>query len=92
VAAFTANYAHKTSVEFEDSGVAVLRFYSGAIGSVCFTINSHNKNMEGSITIHAENGSVKIGGQYLNELEYENVKDLGPTRLREGRGANQYGE
>ena len=31
--------------------------------------------MEGSLTIFGEKGTVKIGGQYLNELEYQNIKD-----------------
>lgn len=92
VRAFTDNFCHQHSVEFEDTGVAILRFQNGAIGNVNFTINSFGKNMEGSLTLFCKNGTVKIGGQYLNEIEYENVKDTGPTLLREGRKANEYGE
>jgi UDP-N-acetyl-2-amino-2-deoxyglucuronate dehydrogenase len=90
--AFTNNYCHKDSIEFEDSGVAILRFYNGAIGSVNFTINSFQRNMEGSLTLFCEKGTVKIGGQYLNEIEYQQVKDLEPAQLKTGRPANQYGE
>jgi len=92
VQAFTDNYCHEGCVEFEDSGVAILRFYNGTIGSVNFTINSFGKNMEGSLTLFCENGSIKIGGQYLNEIEYENVKAMPPSELRVGRKANEYGE
>lgn len=92
VSAFVDNYCHQHSVEFEDSGVAILRFHSGAIGSVNFTINSYGKNMEGSLTMFCENGTVKIGGQYLNEIEYENVMGLDKTTLRAGRTANDYGQ
>jgi UDP-N-acetyl-2-amino-2-deoxyglucuronate dehydrogenase len=92
VAAFTDNYMHKHSIEFEDAGAAILRFYNGAIGSVNFTINSFGKNMEGSLTLFCEKGTIKIGGQYLNEIEYENVEGMDPTQLREGRSANEYGQ
>ena len=88
---FVANYTHP-KIEFEDAGVAILRFANGAIGGVNFTINSYGKNMEGSLTVFAEKGTVKIGGQYLNEIEYENVEGLAPSELREGRPANAYGQ
>lgn len=92
VASFTHNYCHQDSVEFEDAGVAILRFFNGAIGSVSFTINAYGKNMEGSLTLFCEKGTVKIGGQYLNEIEYENVEGMDPTQLREGRPPNEYGQ
>jgi predicted dehydrogenase len=90
--AFTNNYCHQKSVEFEDAGVAILRFYNGAIGSVNFTINAFARNMEGSLTLFCEKGTVKIGGQYLNEIEYQQVKDLAPAQLKTGRPPNEYGE
>jgi UDP-N-acetyl-2-amino-2-deoxyglucuronate dehydrogenase len=90
--AFTDNYNHKSSIEFEDAGVAILKFYNGAIGSVNFTINSFARNMEGSITLFCEKGTVKVGGQYLNEIEYQQVKDLEPAQLKTGRPPNEYGE
>ena len=91
VMAFTDNYCHKRSIEFEDAGVAILRFYTGTIGSVNFTINSYGKNMEGSLTLFCENGTIKIGGQYLNEIEYQHVKGIEQTKLEIGRPANEYG-
>jgi UDP-N-acetyl-2-amino-2-deoxyglucuronate dehydrogenase len=92
VMAFTHNFCHKESVEFEDTGVAILRFSTGAIGSVNFTINSYNRNMEGSLTLFCENGTIKIGGQYLNEIEYQQVKGMKLTELKAGRPANEYGD
>jgi predicted dehydrogenase len=89
--AFTGNFAHKGIIEFEDTGVVALEFYNGAIGTINYTVNSFEKNMEGSLTIFAEKGSVKIGGQYLNELEYQNIKDYKIENLPEGNKPNNYG-
>jgi predicted dehydrogenase len=47
--------------------------------------------MEGSLTIFAENGTVKIGGQYLNELEYQNIKNFKIENLPQGNKPNNYG-
>ena len=88
---FMNNFAHKGMIEFEDTGVVALEFYNGAVGTINYTVNSHQKNMEGSLTIFAENGTVKIGGQYLNELEYQNIKDFEFKDLPAGNIANNYG-
>ncbi|MEY4570849.1 MAG: hypothetical protein RLZ10_42 [Bacteroidota bacterium] len=89
--AFIGNYTHKGIIEFEDTGVVALEFYNGAIGTINYTVNSFEKNMEGSLTIFAEKGTVKIGGQYLNELEYQNIKDYKIENLPEGNKPNNYG-
>jgi UDP-N-acetyl-2-amino-2-deoxyglucuronate dehydrogenase len=89
--AFTGNYTHKDIIEFEDTGVVILEFYNGAIGTVNYTVNSYGKNMEGSLTIFAEKGTVKIGGQYLNELEYQNIEGFKIENLPEGNKSNNYG-
>lgn len=91
VYAITSNFAHKNIIEFEDSGVVALQFYNGAIGTINYTVNSHSKNMEGSLTIFAEKGTVKIGGQYLNELEYQDVENFEFKDLPIGNTANNYG-
>lgn len=89
--AFTGNYDHQGIIEFEDTGVIILEFYNGAIGTVNYTVNSYGKNMEGSLTIFGEKGTVKIGGQYLNEMEYQNIEDFKIENLPEGNKANSYG-
>lgn len=91
VHAYTDNFGHKGIVEYEDEGVAILRFRSGTLGTVSFSINTHAKNMEGSLTLICEYGTVKIGGQYLNELEYQNIKDTVIADLPQGGPANEYG-
>lgn len=89
--AFTANFSHQKVIEFEDTGVVVLQFENGIIGSLHFTVNAFQKNMEGSLTIFAEKGTVKIGGQYLNELEYQCIDHFEIRDLPKGNPANNYG-
>jgi predicted dehydrogenase len=89
--ALTGNFAHKEIIEFEDTGVVALEFYNGALGTINYTVNSYGKNMEGSLTIFAEKGTVKIGGQYLNELEYQNIEGFRFENLPQGNTANNYG-
>ncbi len=91
VEAFTSNFAHKGIIEFEDTGVVILEFSNGAIGTINYTVNSFEKNMEGSLTIFGEKGTVKIGGQYLNELEYQNIENYKIENLPEGNKPNNYG-
>ena len=91
VYAMTDNYAHRSVIEFEDTGAVLLKFANGMIGSIHFTINSFKKNMEGSLTIFGEEGTVKIGGEYLNELEYSNIKNFNLDTLPAGNIANDYG-
>ncbi|OQP50804.1 oxidoreductase [Niastella yeongjuensis] len=91
VQSMMANYAHQGIIEFEDTGVVTLQFVNGAIGTINYTVNSYSKNMEGSLTIFGEKGTVKIGGQYLNELEYQHIEDYRIADLPAGNIANEYG-
>lgn len=88
---FSSNFNHQNQIEFEDTGAVVVEFYNGAIGTINYTVNSYGKNMEGSLTIFGEKGTVKIGGQYLNELEYQNIENFEFKDLPEGNKANEYG-
>ena len=90
VQSYLTNVSHPT-IEFEDAGVANFRFESGAIGNIHFTINSYEQNMEGSLTIFAEKGTVKIGGQYLNELSYQRLEGGTLPAPEQGNPPNLYG-
>jgi UDP-N-acetyl-2-amino-2-deoxyglucuronate dehydrogenase len=91
VKAILNNYAHKSIIDFEDTGVAILEFENGITGTLNYTVNSHHKNMEGSLTIFAEKGTVKIGGEYLNRIEYQDIEGYTIADLPRGNDANQYG-
>ena len=68
VMAKTATMARR--IEAEDSGVAVLKFRSGAIGTIEVSMLTFPRNLEGSITILGEKGTVKIGGTAVNKVEH----------------------
>lgn len=91
VKSFMGNYTHNGIIEFEDTGAVIVEFQNGAIGTINYTVNSYKKNMEGSLTIFGEKGTIKIGGQYLNELEYQNIEGVIIENLPEGNKANNYG-
>lgn len=92
VKAMASNFHHKESIEFEDTGVVILKFKNGSLGTINYTVNSFDKNMEGSLTIFGEKGTIKIGGQYLNELEYQSIENYKIKNLPEGNSPNNYGE
>ena len=68
VIAKTATLARR--IEAEDTGIAVLKFRSGALGCIEVTMLTYPKNLEGSITILGEKGTAKIGGTAVNAVEH----------------------
>lgn len=88
---FSDNFLHEDCILFEDTLTAALRFENNTLASLHFSINSYKKNMEGSLMIVAEKGTVKIGGQYLNTLEYLEVEGNPLVNLPAGSPANSYG-
>jgi UDP-N-acetyl-2-amino-2-deoxyglucuronate dehydrogenase len=73
VMAKTATMARK--IEAEDSGAALLKFRSGAIGVMEVTMLTYPKNYEGSITLRGEKGTVRIGGTAVNRIEHWQFED-----------------
>jgi UDP-N-acetyl-2-amino-2-deoxyglucuronate dehydrogenase len=83
------NHSHNTA--FEDSGLMLFDFINGGMGSINYSTAVWDKNLESSITIIAENGTIKVGGQYMNEVEYCHVKDYVMPILPAANPANDYG-
>jgi UDP-N-acetyl-2-amino-2-deoxyglucuronate dehydrogenase len=67
VMAYTGTLARR--IEVEDTGVAALKWRNGAMGSISVTMLTYPKNLEGSITILGETGTVRIGGVAVNEIQ-----------------------
>lgn len=66
--AYTATMAR--DIEAEDTGVVNVRWRSGALGSMNVTMLTYPKNLEGSITILGEKGTVRVGGVAVNEIQH----------------------
>ncbi len=86
-----ADFNHKDLTDFEDSGLVTFRFVNGGMGCLNYSTAVWNQNLESSMTIVGENGSIKIGGQYMNEVEYCHVKDYTMPELPPSSPANDYG-
>lgn len=84
-------YNHQSLTEFEDSGNVVFDFVNGGSGVLNFSTSVWDKNLESSITIIAEKGTVKVGGQYMNEVEYCHIKDYQMPELPPSNPPNDYG-
>ncbi len=78
-------------IETEDSGMFLLETKEGALVNFNFSTSSYARNMEGAIAILAENGTVKIGGQYLNTIEYQKIKNHEIPEINISAKANDYG-
>ncbi|MBI2283045.1 MAG: Gfo/Idh/MocA family oxidoreductase [Bacteroidetes bacterium] len=91
VLAMTENLAHRDVSEIDDCGAVILQFRNGMIGTIHYSVNSFQQNREGSLTISGEKGMVKIGGTYLNTIEYTSFQDQVLEQLPAGSGANEYG-
>lgn len=87
----TRNFAHGHNTEFEDTGSFVLQAQNGSVVNFNFTTCSYEKNMEGAITVFAENGTIKIGGQYLNTIEYQQIKGVAIPPINISAKNNDYG-
>ena len=87
---FRKNYAHKDLIAYEDSGVVSLEMKDGIIGGLNWSLNTFQKNMEVSLSLIAEKGSIRIGGEYMNQLEYELLEDM-KLDIPGGGQANDYG-
>jgi UDP-N-acetyl-2-amino-2-deoxyglucuronate dehydrogenase len=85
------NYNHHDNIEFEDSGFLNFNLVNGGSGSLNYSTSAYNKNMESSITILAENGSIKIGGQYMEKVIHCEIKDYNMPYLEVTNPPNNYG-
>ncbi|MFT5697844.1 MAG: UDP-N-acetyl-2-amino-2-deoxyglucuronate dehydrogenase [Desulforhopalus sp.] len=60
----------RRDIEVEDTGVMNIRWRNGAMGSMNVTMLTYPKNLEGSITIIGEKGTVKVGGVAVNDIQH----------------------
>lgn len=85
------DFCHQHSTDFEDAGIVFFNFINGGMGCINYSTAVWDKNLESSMTIVAEKGSIKIGGQYMNDVEYCHVKDYEMPELAPTNPGNDYG-
>lgn len=86
-----ADFNHKDLTDFEDSGVVSFEFVNGGLGTLNYSTSVWDKNLESSMTIIGENGSVKVGGQYMEKVEHCHIKDYNRPELEPTNPGNDYG-
>jgi UDP-N-acetyl-2-amino-2-deoxyglucuronate dehydrogenase len=91
VTGFRTNSGHPHIIEFEDTGAIAVQLQSGAIGTIHYSVNAIHKNQEVSLTIVAESGTIKLAGEYMNELVYQEPMLIDTATLEKANEANDYG-
>jgi predicted dehydrogenase len=86
-----ADFNHHDSTEFEDSGMVNFEFVNTGIGCINFSTSVWDTNMESSITVVGSKGSFKVGGQYMNEVEYCHIENYTMPVLPQTNAPNDYG-
>lgn len=86
------DFKHAETTSFEDSGIISFEFVNGGLGSFNFSTAVNRINFESSLTIIGEKGTVKLGGQYMNEVVYCDIENYTIPPLAEANPANDYGD
>ncbi|MFI5203575.1 MAG: Gfo/Idh/MocA family protein, partial [Flavobacteriales bacterium] len=85
------DFTHDGLTEFEDSGLVNFKFVDGGMGCLNYSTAVWDANLESSITVIGEKGSVKVGGQYMDKVEYCHIKNYKMPELAPTNPANDYG-
>lgn len=84
------NFNHQKMIEFEDTGCLNFRLANDVEVNFNYSISCYEKNLESSLTILGDKGTVKIGGQYMNQILACNIQDSEVPSIGEVPPANQY--
>ena len=85
------DFTHEGLTEFEDSGLVTFDLVRGGSGTLSYSTAVWDRNLESSLTVVAEHGSLRIAGQYLDKVEYCHLKDYQMPELAPTNPANNYG-
>ena len=86
------NFSHQSNIEFEDSGILNLTLQKSAKVTFTYSTSVWDKNMESSISVIGEKGSLKIGGQYMDKVEYCHVQNYEKPEIPAVNPPNDYGQ
>lgn len=87
-----ANFNHQHNTEFEDSGQVSFEFINGGMGTFNYSTSVWDRNYESSVAIIGEKGTIKVGGQYMEKVEYCNVEGYEMPELPAANPPNDYGD
>ena len=85
------DFNHQQLTDFEDTGIVNFEFVNEGIGTLNYSTAIYNENLESSMTIIGEKGTIKVAGQYMNEVIYCNIKDYQMPELEASAPPNDYG-
>jgi UDP-N-acetyl-2-amino-2-deoxyglucuronate dehydrogenase len=85
------NFNHAHSIQFEDSGMVQFDLVQGGVGSLNYSTSVWDANLESSMTIIGEKGSVKVAGQYMNEVAHCHIEGYAMPALAPSNPPNNYG-
>lgn len=86
-----ADFTHQENTDFEDSGFVSFDFVNGGMGAINYSTAVWDANLESSITVIGSKGSLKVGGQYMNQVEYCHIEDYEMPQLPPSSPPNDYG-
>lgn len=85
------DFNHQKLTDFEDTGIVNFEFVDEGIGTLNYSTAIYNENLESSLTIIGEKGTIKVAGQYMNEVVYCNIQDYEMPELEASAPPNDYG-
>jgi len=93
LSALLRNYNHSHSIAFEDSGLVhfALPQHGAALGSLNYSTSVWDANLESSMTIIGSKGSIKVAGQYMNEVVHCHIEGYSMPELAPSNPPNDYG-
>ncbi|MBR1631887.1 MAG: Gfo/Idh/MocA family oxidoreductase [Paludibacteraceae bacterium] len=86
-----ADFNHQTLTDFEDSGFVTFDFVNGGMGTFNYSTSVYDSNLESSITIIGEHGTVRVAGQYMDKVAYCNIQNYQMPELAPSNPPNDYG-
>lgn len=87
----SSNFKHLNKTDFDDTGSIVFDIKDGGIGNFNYSTAVWDKNLESSLTVIGEKGSLKIGGQYMDQVVHCHIQDYEMPTLEDSQPANDYG-
>ena len=85
------DFNHQALTDFEDTGIVNFEFVNEGIGTLNYSTAIYNENLESSLTIIGEKGTIKVAGQYMNEVVYCNIENYKMPELEASAPPNDYG-